>query len=124
MRGDFRSSQSAGCGESCGDGGEGYEKDALSFPARSVGVFLPERNEFFREALGFFGFVPGGADGFVFEEGGDEVAEEGLAVGGTAVEVAVFEGAAGHGLDVVEGWGKREKLKGMVVVLAHMWEKE
>jgi len=46
--------------------------------------------------LGFFGFGPGGSDGFVSYEGGDEVAEESLAVGGAAVEVTVFQGAAGH----------------------------
>ncbi len=33
----------------------------------------------------------------MFEEGGDEVAEEGLSVGGFAAEMAVFEVAAGHG---------------------------
>jgi len=35
--------------------------------------------------LGFFGFGPGCFDGFVGYEGGDEVAEEGLSVGGFAV---------------------------------------
>ena len=63
------------------------------------------------EGLGFFGFGPGGADGGVREEGGDEVAEEGLPVRGGAVEVPVFEGAAGHGCGagvcrlVGGGWG-------------------
>lgn len=38
-------------------------------------------------------------------EGGDEVAEEGLAVGGFAVQMAVFYGAAGHckGFSLFEG---------------------
>lgn len=36
------------------------------------------------------------------EEGGDEVAEEGLSVGGFAAEMAVFEVTAGHGEDVGE----------------------
>lgn len=48
------------------------------------GVFLAEGDEFFGEALGFFCFGPGCFDGFVGEEGGDEVAEESLAVGGGA----------------------------------------
>ncbi len=41
----------------------------------------------------------------MFEEGGDEVAEEGLSVGGFAAEMAVFEVAAGHGEEGrAEGW--------------------
>ena len=41
------------------------------------------------------------------EEGGDEVAEEGLSVRGFAAEMAVFEVAAGHGEDLVEERGGR-----------------
>ena len=41
------------------------------------------------------------------EEGGDEVAEEGLSVGGFAAEMAVFEVAAGHDEDWMEGRGLR-----------------
>lgn len=65
--------------------------------ARGRRIAFREGDEAFGEALGFFGFGPGGRDGFVLDEGGDEVAEEGDAVGGFAAEVPVFEGAAGHG---------------------------
>lgn len=83
-----------------GGGGEGKRKTDVEYPfcssAARVGVFFPQRDEFFGEALGFLGFVPGCGDGFVFEEGGDEVAEESLSVGGFPAQVAVFEGTAGH----------------------------
>lgn len=35
----------------------------------------------------------------MLDERGDEVAEEGLSVGGGAVQMAIFEGAAGHWKD-------------------------
>lgn len=79
-----------------GGGGPTDEKYTLRPPPAGICVFLAQGDEFFGEALGFFCFGPGRADGFVGEEGGYEVAEQGLAVGGGAVEVAVFEGAAGH----------------------------
>ena len=68
----------------------------LSADFGSVGVFLGVGDEFLGQPLRFFGFGPGGCYGFVFDEGGYQVAEEGLAVRGVAAEVAVFEGAAGH----------------------------
>lgn len=40
--------------------------------------------------------MPGCGDGFVGEEGGDEVTEEGLSVRGFATEVTVFQGSARH----------------------------
>ena len=39
----------------------------------------------------------------MLEEGRDEVAEEGLSVGGLAAEMPVFEVAAGHGESEVKG---------------------
>ena len=62
-----------------------YEKYLLRSPPAGVCVFLAQGDEFFGEALRFFGFGPGRFDGFVRYEGGDEVAEEGLAVRGAAV---------------------------------------
>ena len=100
--------------------GSYYEENALGFPARGVGVFLAERDESFGEALGFFGFVPGGADGFVFEEGGDEVAEVGWGVGGGGVVVAVFSGATGLGFFWGRGGGRG--MGGDCGCLAHVWE--
>ena len=47
--------------------------------------------------------MPGSADGFVGDEGGDQVAEEGLSVRGVTIQMAVFVGAAGHCLDLY--WG-------------------
>ena len=44
----------------------------------------------------------------MFEEGGNEVAEEGLSVGGFAAEMAVFEVAAGHG---EEGLGEGKSVE-------------
>lgn len=43
--------------------------------------------------------MPGCGDGFVGEEGGDEVAEKCLSVRRLAAEMAVFQGSAGHGAD-------------------------
>ena len=46
----------------------------------------------------------------MLEEGGDKVAEEGLAMGGFAAEVAVFEVAAGHGCRLNGGGRGRERV--------------
>lgn len=73
-----------------------YEEYRLGFPPASVCVLLPQRDELFGEPLGFFGFVPGCGDGFVGEEGGDEIAKEGLSVGGFSAEVTVFQRSARH----------------------------
>ncbi len=70
-----------------GDGREGGKTDVEDLGCAATagfGVFLAHGDELLGEALGFFGFGPGGGDGFVLEEGGDEVAEEGLAVRGCA----------------------------------------
>ena len=64
-------------------------------PAR-IRVLLAQRDELLGEPLRLFGFGPGRLDGFVGEERGDEVAEEGLPMGRGAVQVPVFGGAAGH----------------------------
>ena len=73
-----------------------YEEYLFRSPSAGIGVLFAKSDEFFSKALGFFGFVPGGSDGFVRYEGGDEVSEEGLSVGGAAVEVAEFHMATGH----------------------------
>ncbi len=89
---------------------QGGEEDGLRAQPGGVGVFFGQRDEFFGEALRFFGFGPGGCYGLVGEEGGYQVAEEGLPVRGVAVQVPVFHGAAGHGVGVLGGgrgggWG-------------------
>ena len=73
-----------------------YVEYRLRLCPAGVCVLLAQRDEFFGEALRLFGFVPGRLDGFVRDERGDEVAEEGLPVRGGAVQVPVFQGAAGH----------------------------
>lgn len=89
-----------GVGGRRGEGETGnatYEEDGLCFPPAGVCVFLAKRDEFFGESLGFFGFVPGGGYGFMSEEGGDEIAEEGLSVGRFAAQMAILHCASGHG---------------------------
>jgi len=82
-----------------------YIEYSLRLYSTRIGVLLGHCDDFLGEPLGFFGFRPCCGDGFVFEEGGDEVAEEGLSVGGFAAEMAVFEVAAGHGEEGrTEGW--------------------
>lgn len=61
---------------------EGREEDLGGAVTGGVGVVFGVGDEFLGEALGFFGFGPGCCYGFVLYEGGDEVAEEGLPVGG------------------------------------------
>lgn len=82
-----------------------YIEHSLRLYSTRIGVLLGHCNYFLGEPLGFFGFRPCCGDGFVFEEGGDEVAEEGLSVGGFAAEMAVFEVAAGHWEE--GGWEER-----------------
>ena len=73
-----------------------YVEYRLGLRPAGVCVLLAERDELFGEALRFLGLVPGRLDGFVRDERGDEVAEEGLPVRGGAVQVPVFHGTAGH----------------------------
>lgn len=73
-----------------------YVEYFLRLCTTRVGVLLAEGDELLGQPLGFFGFGPGRPDGLVGDEGGDEVAEEGLAVGGRAVQVPVFQGTARH----------------------------
>ena len=80
-----------------------YEEYLLRPPSTSIGVLLSESYELLGESLGFFGFGPGGFDGFMGYEGGDEVSKEGLPVGGAAVEMAVFHMAASHCVRVDRG---------------------
>ena len=77
--------------------GKAYEEYSLRLYSARIGIFLGHCNYFFCEFLGFFGFWPCCHDGLVCEEGGYEVAEEGLSMGGFSAEMAVFEVAAGHG---------------------------
>lgn len=68
--------------------------------AGGCGIAFGESDELVGKTLGFFGFGPGGADGFVLNKRGNEIAEECDAVGGFAAEVPVLKVAAGHGC----GW--------------------
>ena len=63
---------------------DGGEEDLGGAGAGGVGVVFGVGDEFLGEALGFFCFGPGRCYGFVFYEGGDEVAKEGLAMGGVS----------------------------------------
>ena len=58
------------------------EEDLLGANPGGVCVLLGQGDEFFRDALRFFGFGPRGRDAFVLDEGCDEITEEGLPVGG------------------------------------------
>ncbi len=78
-------------------GNAAYKEDGLCFPPAGLCVLLAKCDELFGESLGFFGFVPGCSYGFVGEEGGDEIAEEGLTVGGFAAQMAILHCASGHG---------------------------
>jgi len=71
-------------------GGMAYVEDCLGLCARGFCVLFAERDELLGEALDFFGFGPGGGYGFLVDEGGDEVAEEGLSVGGGPAQVPVL----------------------------------
>ena len=62
-----------------------YVEYTLRFCTTRVGVLFAEGYELLGQALRFFCFGPGRLDGFVGYEGGDEVAEEGLAVRGLAI---------------------------------------
>ena len=75
-----------------------YVEYTLRFCTTRVGVLFAKSYELLGQALRFFCFGPGRLDGFVGYEGGDEVAEEGLAVRGLAIQMPVFQVAAGHGL--------------------------
>ena len=77
-----------------------HEEDGLRPVARGVRVALAQRDELLGQALGLFGLGPSGGDSLVFEERGDQVAQQGLSVGGAAVQVPVLEIAACHGARV------------------------
>lgn len=71
--------------------GRTYEQKSLCPVPRGLGVFLCERDEFFRHALGLFCFGVAGGDGLPVDQGGDQVAEEGLTVGRVTAQVPVFD---------------------------------
>ena len=66
-----------------------YEQTYIEYSLRlrptRVRILLAQRDEFLGQPLRLFGFVPGRLDGFMGDERGDEVAEEGLPVRGGAV---------------------------------------
>lgn len=67
-----------------------HEEDLLCAKARSIGVLFCEGDALFGEALSFLGFGVCGGDGFVQEEGSDEVAKQCLAMRGLASQHAVL----------------------------------
>ena len=75
---------------------EGVVEDLLGSQARGICVLLTMGDEFLGQPLRFLCFVPGRLDGFVLDQGGDQVAEESLSVGGVAAEMPVFEVAVYH----------------------------
>ena len=62
-----------------------YVENALRLRTTRVGIFLAQGYQLLGQPLRFFGFGPRRLYRFVGYEGGDEVAEEGLAVRGLAV---------------------------------------
>lgn len=88
--------------EETGDVLERFIEYRFGPSSTGVCVFLTKGDEFFGETLGFFGLVPSCGYGFMGEEGGNEVAEEGLSVRGLAAKMAVFQGSAGHGVRLRE----------------------
>ncbi len=78
-------------------GGATDKENGLGFSPGDFVVLLGVGDELLGEALGFFGLGPGRVDGLVLDQRGDEVAEEGFAVGRVARELAVFHVAACHG---------------------------
>ena len=82
-------------------GGGAYVEDGLSLCTRGFCVLFAERDKFLGEALDFFGFGPGGGYGFLVDEGGDEVAEEGLSVGRGPAQMPVLY--RGH-VEELRGW--------------------
>jgi hypothetical protein len=57
---------------------------------------LSQSNQFFGQALRFFGLGPCRGDGFMFDEGCNEVSQEGLSVRGTSAKMTVFGCASSH----------------------------
>lgn len=53
-------------------------------------------NQFFGQALRFFGLGPCRCDGFMFDEGCDEISQEGLSVRRTSAEMTVFGCTSSH----------------------------
>lgn len=73
-----------------------YEEYTLRLGTTRIGIFLAQGYQLLGQSLRFFGFRPGRLYGFMGYKGGDEVAEEGLAVRGVAVQMPVFQSAASH----------------------------
>lgn len=66
-----------------------------ALPAR-FGVLLAQGDQLLGQSLRLLGLGPCGCDGFMLEERGDEVAEEGLSVRGLAAQMAEFGSTSGH----------------------------
>jgi hypothetical protein len=66
-------------------------------------VPLSQCNQFFGQALCFFCLWPGRCDGFMFDEGCDEISQEGLSVRRLSAEMTVFGCASSHCDAVFEG---------------------
>lgn len=77
-------------------GGETYEEDSQCPSPAGFCVLLAQRDQLLRQSLGLLGLGPCRRDGLMLEEGGDEVAEEGLSMRRLPAEMAVFGRAAGH----------------------------
>lgn len=58
-----------------------YEEYLVCTSPAGYSISLAQCDELLGEPLRLFRFRPGGGDGFMLEEGGNEVAEESLAVG-------------------------------------------
>lgn len=78
-------------------GGVTYVENRQGLLSTRSGVLLSQGDELLRQSLGLLGLGPCGGDGFVGEERGDEVAEQGLPVRGLTAEMAVLCGAPCHG---------------------------
>lgn len=73
-----------------------YVENGQRLSLAGFGVLFAQRNQLLGQPLGFLGFWPGGGYGFVFEERGDEVSEQGLPVRAAARQVSVFLESARH----------------------------
>lgn len=66
-----------------------------AFPT-GFGVLLAQGDQLLGQSLRLLGLGPCGCDGFMLEEGGDEVAEQSLSVRGLAAQMAELGSTSGH----------------------------
>lgn len=74
-----------------------YIENLQSTSPTSLRVLLAQGNQLVGQPLGLLGLVPCRCDRLVLEKRGDQIAEQGLSMGGLAAQVPVFSSAAGHG---------------------------